>query len=274
MKIIVVGAGIAGSAFARIARDEGHEAVVVAERGLPHSVAATAVLRRAYHRGDPSQLTAFDYALGQYKLWDIPLTQGGLYSSRRLPEEREDADWYLIDPVAPLIEPDVREQVVSVMGPRAWLGPGRYMMGDAVVLAVGATGPLAPTGKITWGITWQHSGPAALTLPQQLRVHQYAPYRTMMAGVVGGYARLGSSSAVKQETAIKQADSMMRMAWDLGWLTTARGWEALLGARVQTAGNWWREPEGHWRLTGFHRTGYALAPGAARELLDAIEMSA
>jgi Pyridine nucleotide-disulphide oxidoreductase len=274
MKIIIVGAGIGGSVLARIAREKGHDVYLVAKGDEPHSLAATAVLRRAYHGGKPDELAAFDYAVGQYQLWGIPMARGAFYSSYKNVNERLDQDWMLVDPAAPLVKPDLHAEVISVFGNKAWLGHGKYLTGDAVVAAVGAGSPLSPEGKLTWGVTWEHHGSSALRDPDLLHTYQWAPYKTLMCGVIGGMCRVGSSSASKKETAQEQGRKMLAHAARMGWLTTAEGWLPRLGARLQTPQQWWREPEGTWRLGGFHRTGYALAPLAASQLLEAIEESA
>jgi hypothetical protein len=275
MRIAIVGAGAAGSMLAHHAQAAGHHVTVIASTDTPHSTAATAVLRRAYHLGKPDELAAFDYALDYYHTWGIKLVQGALYSTYRSgASERADADWYLIDPADPLVMPDVLEDVLDVTGTCVWLGRGQYIEADVVVLATGATGSLAATGKRTWGVTCQHSDPDALKLPHTLRAYQFAPYKTILAGVVNGNARLGSSSAGNLNTAMTQIHKMLKIAYERDWLTTMDGWEAIPGARLSTPNHWWRQSDGVWRLTGFHRTGYALAPAAARELLTAIERHA
>lgn len=272
MKLVIVGAGVAGSVLARLARERGHDAWIVAPHEEPNSLAATAILRRAYHNNKPDEQQAFDYAVEQYAMWGIPLIKGALYTSHRTGDrERKDNDWLLIDPKAPLLPEDVQAHVVSVHGKRAWVGPGRCIEGDAVVTAVGATGHLAPPGKLTWGVTWEASGAHAVVQPDILRAHQYAPYKTLICGVIGGTSRLGSSSAIKYETAVAQSKKMLALAYEMGWVRSLGDWYPRMGARLQTPRQWWREPDGSWRLGGFHRTGYALAPYAAAQLLGKIE---
>jgi hypothetical protein len=273
-KLIVVGAGISGSSFARLARDSGHDVTVVGLEGKPDSLAATAILRRGYHAGMAEELAAWDYAVERYAEWGVKMTHGAGVASYRRPlgGEREDADWLLLDPAAPLVRRDVTREVISVHGTRAWYGRGDGIEGDAVVVCAGARGVLAPSGDATWGVTWIGAADA-LRAPDAVKVYQYAPYRTIVAGVAGGRARVGSSSSVTEEGAIAQGEKMLGVAWDLGWLTTREGWEMRTGMRIKTAGGWRREGDGHWEIGGFHRTGYALAPMAARNVLDDIEKS-
>jgi hypothetical protein len=277
-ELIVVGGGIAGSCVTRLARERGWDVTVVAGEGRPDSLAATAVLRRGYHSGRPDELEAWDYAVRTYEGWGVQMTRGGLVSSYRRPlgGEIEDADWLLLDPAEPLVKADVRREVLSVHGSHVWFGRGDGLVAGggtgAVVAACGAQGALAPSGALTWGVTWLHS-PEALRAPGDVRVYQYAPYRTIVGGVAGGRARVGSSSSVTEEGAVTQARKMLAVAGDLGWLTTRDGWEMRVGTRVKTEGHWRRNENGVWEIGGFHRTGYALAPMAAREVLDDIEKS-
>jgi hypothetical protein len=271
-KLIVVGAGIAGSCVTRMARERGWDVTMIAGEGKPDSLAATAVLRRGYHAGRADEIEAWDYAVRMYAEWGVQMHRGAGVSSYRRPlgGEMADSDWLLLDPAAPLVKRDVMREVLSVHGARVWFGRGDGVAGDAVVAAAGARGALAPSGALTWGVTWLHA-PEALRAPEAVKVYQYAPYRTIVGGVAGGRARVGSSSSVSEEGAVRQAEKMLGVAWDLGWLTTRDGWEMRTGMRVKTDGHWRRNENGVWEIGGFHRTGYALAPMAAREVLDDIE---
>jgi hypothetical protein len=272
--LIVVGAGIAASSVARLGVERGLDVTVVAGEGKPDSLAATAVLRRGYHVGKAEELEAWDYAVQMYGAWGVAMRRGAGVASYRRPlgGEVEDTDWILLDPAAPLVKADVQREVLSAFGKRVWFGHGDGIEGDAVVVAAGARGSLAPSGTVTWGVTWVHAA-EGLRHPEAVKVYQYAPYRTIVGGVAGGKARVGSSSSVSEEGAVRQAEKMLGVAWDLGWLTTRDGWEMRLGARVKSDGVWRRTENGAWEIGGFHRTGYALAPMAARDVLDDIEKS-
>lgn len=277
-ELIVVGAGIAGSCVTRMARERGWGATVVAGEARPDSLAATAVLRRGYHSGRAGELEAWDYAVGVYAEWGVRMKRGGLVSSYRRPlgGEVEDRDWLLLDPAEALVKADVKREVLSAHGGRVWFGRGDGLAAGAgggrgaVVVAAGARGALAPSGSVTFGVTWLHA-PDALRAPGDVKVYQYAPYRTIVGGVAGGRARVGSSSSVTEDGAVTQARKMLGVAWDLGWLATREGWEMRVGTRIKTDDHWRRAEDGHWEIGGFHRTGYALAPMAAKEVLDDIE---
>lgn len=275
MKIVVIGCGVGGSMTARLGRERGHEVTVISDGNAPDSLAATAVLRRAYHAGNPAELEAWKYAVSMYRGWGVRLRKGGLASSYRRPDAapRNDADWLLMDPAEVLVQPDMTGSVLTCGKNAAWLGADddEVVRGDAVVIAAGAAKRFLPEdGTVTYGVTWMHNA-SALEDPDSVRIFQYAPYRSLMAGVTGVHARVGSSSAKTPEKALEQARFMLKCAWELGWLTTATGWTRVAGARLKTEKLWWREETGAWRIGGFHRTGYALAPATARDLLDEIE---
>lgn len=275
MKLVVVGCGIGGSMVARLARERGHEVTVISDGKPPDSLAATAVLREAYHAGKPEQVAALKYAVQLYEDWGAELRRGGEVATYRHPEAapRADGDWLLLDPASVLMQPDVKAKVLTCGPHAAWTGgeDDDAVRGDAVVIATGAGEQFLPeNASVTWGLTWTHVG-SALKDPDRVRVFQYAPYRTLIAGVTGVHARVGSSSAKTKDKAVEQGRMMLKQAWELGWLTTPSGWTRVLGARLKTDALWWKEESGAWHLGGFHRTGYALAPAAARDLLEEIE---
>ncbi len=80
MKIVVVGAGIAGSSLTRLARSAGHEVTLIGNEP-PHSLAGMCILRRGYHAGKDVELNWFHRSLDLYEHWGIPVLTGGLVSS-------------------------------------------------------------------------------------------------------------------------------------------------------------------------------------------------
>lgn len=277
MKIVVVGCGIAGSLVTAMAREREHEVIAVSDGNTPDSLAATAVLRRAYHAAKPAELEAWKYAVAYYRERGVELREGALAGSYRRPGAipRPDGDWLLMDPAAVLVQPDVKVKVLTAGRNSAWTGSSESdaVRGDVIIIAAGAGKQFLPEkGTVTHGVTWTHHA-SALAHPDKTMVYQYAPYRTLMAGVTGVHARVGSSSAKTPEKALEQARYMLKQAWELGWLTTPVGWARVAGARLKNDRLWWQDELGAWRIGGFHRTGYALAPAAARDLLDEIEKS-
>lgn len=271
MNIIVVGAGIAGSVAARVLREAGHTVTVVARDTPSHSVAATAVLRRAWH--PDTERADFDHALATYQRWGIPLRNGAFVTNYRTPGRapRHDPDWQLIDPRLPLLTPDVYGTVDYATARSVRLANGSRLVADAVVCAPGAASPLSAPGSVTWGVTWVHPDPEVLTEPV-FRVHHLAPYKTGMAGVVGARVRLGSSSAKTYASALKQAQAMLERFAELGIIRSTRGWEPLAGARLNAAPRVCTRVGVHY-LTGYHRTGYALAPADASRLAGILQQA-
>lgn len=263
--IIVVGNGIAGSCLSRHLHDRGIEHLVVSG-GTPDSVAAAALLRRGYHHGD--ELALFDRSLELFKTWGVEVHSGGWVTNYRDPGRKphEEADWHILDPRAPLVKSDVEAHAVRhdkgvlVGDPN----DAELIRADLVIWATGATGA---TG-ITYGVTWTNPDPKVLTDPARLRLHHYAPYKTIVAARVGGAARLGSSSAKSPATALTQAERMLSTAVEVGLVRSLRGWTAVQGLRCKGTDE---APSGiHRGIVGFHRTGYAIAPAATERLVEAL----
>jgi hypothetical protein len=260
VSLIVVGAGIAGSALTRILRERGVPVTLISQ-GEPHSLAATAVLRRAWHSGAERDL--FDESLAAYRHWGIPVPAGAQVTSYRRDGAIADPDWAFIHPAAPLLQPDITAEVTAISAGRARLAGGKVIDGDTVIRATGATGALAIAGKVTWGGTWITPGSG-----EGITVHQYAPYKMIAAAGLGGSWRAGSSSANTSAKAIERARAQLQMALERRMVPDSARWELTVGARVRTAERYGRDPAGGWWIGGFHRTGYALAPAVARQLAD------
>jgi hypothetical protein len=264
VRIVVVGAGIAGSSLARLARGRGHQVTLIGGVEPPHSLAGMCILRRGYHAGRDVELKWFHRSLDLYEAWRVPVLSGGLVSSYRRPggDLRVDPDWRMVDPAAALLKPDIVRSVGQVTGRSA-----SDIQGDAVVLATGH----GEDGAYSYGGTWVNRDPLALLIDERaVRVHHMAPYKTLCAGVVGGRARLGSSSAADPDAAAEQAGKMLNLAHELG-IADPGGWTLETGRRYNGKRLIRRRPDGAWELSGFHRTGYAQAPAAAEALLNMIE---
>lgn len=259
MRAVVVGAGIAGSSLALALRDAGHEAVVVSDPGsATDSLSAAAVLRRAWHAG--AERDTYDRTLALYAARGVEVVRGGWATSYQRPgaEPRWDKDWALMDPAAPLISADVAGHAVP-HGPAGVRVNGTVIDGDRVFWCPGAHARQC-AGE-TWGVTWVHDDPAVLAQIDALTVHMVAPYKTIVAGVVGGHVRLGSSSAATPDKAMAQADKLLALFGHVGLVTSLKGWTARLGRRVQRTGGA--------TIGGLHRTGYAVAPALAEAIVRA-----
>jgi hypothetical protein len=265
--LIVVGAGIGGSSVTRIARAHGHQVTLVSE-GPPHSLAATAVLHRRYHVGKPGELGLWGTSMALYDSWGVTKVQGGLVTNYRTPgrDPRADNEWAMIDPAAPLVPPDASGHVRDATGCTVTLEDGSVLEAQSVVIASGATGNLSRAGRRSWGVTWVHDDIGVLHERSHVRVHHVAPYKKITATVLGGAARLGSSNASTPEKALTSGEKLLQQAYEAGMVSTVQGWRAVLGARLAAQPYTFRTPSGAWGLGGFHRTGYALGPGAALDL--------
>lgn len=257
MRILIIGAGICGSSLARAAQAAGHEVTVVDDHLACDSLAAAAVLRRAWHTGGERAL--FNRTMALYRQWGVPVTSGAVVTSYRREDVRTDPDWHLVDPSAPLWTSVTPGHAVA-LDHGISLGDTR-IDADHVLWATGRH--RGEVSGVTFGVTWVHPDPViGLGTPETLRVHHCAPYKTMIAGVAGATARFGSSSASSIAKAREQANSMLAEANRLGMITDMANWSPREGIRVKSA------PAA--TLGGMHRTGYALAPALAERLIGAL----
>jgi hypothetical protein len=265
--IIVVGEGIAGSSLVRHLDERGIEYEHVAD-DPPASGAAVALLRRAYHHGD--QLALFDRSLELLKKWHVPVHSGGLVTNYRTPdrEPRREDDWHVVPPLAPLVHAPVRGRVIpEAHGVMIEHGPTcEFRAADRVLWATGAS--IDPTG-VSYGVTWVHKRPDVLNRVGDIRLHHFAPYKTIVAAFVNGEARLGSSSARTPGGATEQARKMLQAAYDVGMINTLTGWVAEMGVRCKGSGIDLARSI-HTYVGGFHRTGYAMAPAMTERLVEAL----
>lgn len=229
------------------------------------------MLRRAYHKGP--ERDDWDRSMQLYDQWGIPMVHGALVTSYRTPgaAPRPDKDWRLLDPADPLFPYDVNTNITHVRADAVFPADRKPIFGDVVVVATGSYGAKDAKlpGRRTWGVTWINVDPAALADPAALRIHHYAPYKTIAAGVIDGVARLGSSSANTEREAMAKGREMRRLAYAVGITRqAATAWQAVVGERLQVTPLLDETTSGVWRIGGFHRTGYALAPAVAERLVD------
>ena len=255
MSAVVVGAGIAGSSVAAALRDRDVEATVVSDPMVPpDSLAGAVVLRRAWHKGDERAL--FDRTMALYRARGVEVARGGLVTSYQRPGApgRPDKDWALLHPAAPLVRPNLERRVSRLSADALALarGAGRVFWCPGIYTA--------EVSGITWGVTWTHPDRCVLAQSDALTVHHLAPYKTIVAGFVGGEVRLGSSSAASLPKAAQQAESILSAMYSAGLITSLAGWTPLVGRRCTGA---------RADIGGLHRTGYALAPALAERLVSA-----
>jgi hypothetical protein len=266
--IIVVGAGIVGSSLSRHLDDRGISHLLISEPN-PASEAAFALLRRGYHHGD--QLALFDRSLELYRKWNMNVTEGGYVTNYRKPgrEARYEEDWHALDPREPLIVPHVSAYAEAhPQGVKVGDGNNAELIkADRVLWATGARHPDAI--GVTYGVTWTHPSRSAL-VTSRLRLHHFAPYKTIACGWIGDLVRLGSSSASSAPAAMEQARKMLLAAHEVGMVTTLSGWTAEVGMRCKDVDQDRENSSFHQPVLGFHRTGYAIAPAATERIVEAL----
>lgn len=263
--LIIVGAGICGSTAATHARALGATVLHLAAEEDPHSLAAVALLRAAWlpdHARPALAATLNSYGPAHTAAGALVTN----YRTPRRPPARQH-DWHLINPPAPLTAPDLRTTATRAHGRTLHTHDGTYTAAHALLLATGATSPLSPPGTTTWGVTWV--GPAdALTRPDTLRIHHWAPYKTLAAGPTAGTARVGASSAPTPRDALNKAHDLMRLATDTGLVADPNAFTPHLGARLRTPYTLTRPAPGQYWIGGHHRDGYALGPADARTAVE------
>ena len=232
MTIHIKGAGIAGACLYRAACDLGVEAIVHTDNRPNSSQIALATLHTE----------GWQAAADQYEAWGVPTERGAWASGYRRanPNPTWDTHWVAVDPVASLNIPTTTDPAP----------PG----------AIDCTANPG-WGNVTWGATWINTDPTAM-LPG-LRIHHYAPYKTITGITWATDARFGSTIARTMEAAQEQATDHYDLATNLGWINPHDpGWTLHLATRVQS-------PPTHGRYGGFHRDGYTLAALHAHETIKA-----
>lgn len=257
--LVVVGAGIAGSWLTRAARAAGIETVLIGD-GIPASLVAVGLLR-------PSHLSETDRRLlgPSLEAWESTgtLFHKGAYVTRwDRPEGKTQGDWWVVDPSTSCLEPDIVGRA-EPRGPGAVAVDGRALAGTIVWCDGGGN------GRRTYGVTWRHPDPAAVR--RLFAVHHIAPYKILAATSFPTGARVGSSSSNSPDRALEQAEKMFALAGERGLLTATEGWECLPGTRLKRDQTLAADgPDGAWRWSGFHRTGYGVVPADAARVLRTV----
>jgi NADPH-dependent 2,4-dienoyl-CoA reductase/sulfur reductase-like enzyme len=257
MRLIVVGAGIAGSSLTYAARELGHTVTLV--DAAPEAAAsrlAHAVLRLGWHRGDDrvrARLARERYAsLGALR------TETALCTHWRTDRTVRTEDYALIDPLAPLIAPDRRATARRIADGCVELAD-YTLVGDVAVDATGTGG----ADRLSYGAVATRE----LELDEPLTVHHYAPRRSIVLSAIDGRARLGGSTGATARSAALSLQRMLAIAERVGMIESADGWDVSVGVRGHRSNPIERLDARTYRLAGFGRVGYALAPAVALELL-------
>jgi glycine/D-amino acid oxidase-like deaminating enzyme len=274
MKILIAGAGIAGSVLARMLRERGHE-VLVTDR-QPHLAAsrcAYAYVRTAWFKGEDKARVR--ESLDWYDEHGWIITREGLLHTRD-GRVRTQGDHILVHPTAPLVKPEgswgLSEYRDGPGGVLAALGPER-VPADAhhLVLACGAGMDYWYTGRPVYGGVFECKD---YTMIKPLKLLRITDRLTHVAADDGVITRTAASKGRTPAEAKSRSTLILNTMMDRGLITCTRRWTYRAGVRWESVD---KQPVASristhvWALTGFARTGYAFAPSYARELIGKME---
>lgn len=268
--VIIIGAGIAGSVMAHEARARGLAALVFDPS--PETAASRAALalgRDGWHKGEQRERAAWSVRWYLARGWaSYPATS----VSNTKQGAKAASGYYLIDPIKPLVEPNVFTAAHVTERGTVVARDEEYVSRLTVVAA----------GPRTWGllglsaapIQWGHTLISdTVTAAAPLSVFNYAPYRGLTVARVNGSVRVGSSVSKTYEGSQQQIWELWRMAQQQGLFAPSRpkDWTEIAGVRAmhneETGKPIWAKPNVV-AFAGFGRCGYTLAPSRASEVLD------
>mgnify|MGYP003641719767 CR=1 FL=1 len=255
MRVLVVGAGIAGSSFARLGVAAGLDVTVVADpRLVRSSEAALCVTRPSWFAGQA--LEECEWTLDWYRAhgW---LTDGiARYGSYRSTKVEDRPGYFAVDPVAPLVDPDILDDWRNVADDY-----------DLRVLARGSHSDL----------DWRRQHGATTIVESDGHALPLVAYhdrpRSVMFAVChdGDTVRVGSSKALTVEQAIERQHRDYEKALAFGLVE--RGEASLIsGVRlvpppgVEPGALRWLDDRTV-AVEGFGRVGYSLAPAKMAALV-------
>ena len=281
MKILVAGAGIAGSCMTTVLREAGHEVVLVDRASWSAaSRCAFAVTRTAWWGGEERH--AVRRSLDWYNLREHIVTKSAVIHDVRRARTLIRPDYYLVNPVTTLVHPDLEQGldwwVHDADRSRVLAGFLPCTQEDAfdalVICAAGETPRLAgqePHGRTVFGGMFTAEG-NRLTRGGQLSVLRRTDRLSYTAAFVGGKTRIGASRCSTPGEARRIAEGIR---------------DRLLSEGVVSGGvpDWWyragkrfitdqpiaqRINQRVWTLAGLGRTGFATAPAAALDIATEI----
>lgn len=270
MRIVVIGAGIAGSCIARTARERGHNVVVAADPWRePMSRAAVCVLRPDWFTGVERDIARESVAW--YDDRSLLTSTVARWTTYRIPdgETRTRTGFYTVHPDAPLIVPDISGRWPVEQGT---LLASEIEAADTVVLCRGAH------SDVDWPRTWGATTviPVAEADVSVLFGYEDRPRNALYtAKYSAGEIRFGSSVAKTPEVALDRQRIMEVRAASVGMIPMEGLWRRL-GVRLMPGEGLEPFPirklgERTWAVEGGGRVGYSFAPVRARQLLDILE---
>lgn len=266
-RLLVVGAGVVGSAAKRIATDHGwHCTLVDPDPARAASRAALATIRPQWLGANGKTVAGRSWRW--YEKWQATVTRTATVTSYRDPRPRQQSDWWLIDPERVLVDPDLALDVKRVddRNGRIVAEPLYDDWFDACLIATGAHDP-----RLIDGYTPQHGATLIhrdLDLPQPLHVHHLRPYHSLTIGRVNGVTRLGSSVAATADKAVAEVHRMRETAEQLRLVPRVDGWQLVVNVRAKAPQP--LTPQAGQRravIGGLGRSGYGYAPALVAQWL-------
>lgn len=273
MKILVAGAGIAGSVLTRMLRERGHEVLLV--DGTPQHAAsrcAYAYTRLDWFRGPDRERAR--YALEWYDRHGWLKSSTGWVTDVRRGRDFTQKGHYLVHPRGPLLIRDLGwnlERYSEVSGGVIATNGTLAFEARHLVLACGAGMDRWYSGTPVYGGVFECRDYRMITPLKLLRITDRL---THVAADDGAVTRTAASKGRTPEEARQRSEKILNTMFDHGIVTCTRKWEYRAGVRwnsvdgVPVAG---RISPHVWALTGFARNGYALAPSYARDLVRKLE---
>ena len=274
MKILIAGAGIAGSVLTRMLRDRGHE-VGVADRRPDKAASrcAFAYLRTAWWTGEEKRRVRDALAWYDQRGW-VLAHEATVHDLRRGKVTKQ-SDHYLIDPAGPLVRADFAGDVTGYQvypGEVAVQMAGTFeMQVDRLVLACGSGMDRWSTGTPTYGAVYEAPGRC---MSGTLRLLRVTDRMTHVAAAGDRITRLGASKARTPQAARARAEAILNRMLQHNIVDAPAPWTLREGVRWENltgpAGGR-RLDDRVWAFTGFARSGYATVPAAARDLVKELE---
>lgn len=272
MNIAIVGAGVAGSLLTRELQHLGHYPILIASEAIPEATrAALGVLRPGWETG--AGRARVKQAIDYYAELGAAAGRGAWVTSTKAPAGRLDPGYWLVNPDRILLGPHLVADVANVAstahGALIEFIDGSTMTADRAIIAAGPmTAHLAHTTPLPATYGWTAALPGArLDTEHPIRVHHYAPYRSIMAVQHGDHVRVGSSRHADPDRAAADAQQMLARALDAGMVHNATDVNWLQGRRAHHTqpGTW--EHRGNVTLfAGLARVGLGVTPAAAADL--------
>lgn len=266
---MIVGAGVAGSAAKRIAEFYGWDTLLIDNE--PQRAASRAALATIRPQWLGQNGRAWATASWRwYERWDVAITQTALVSSWKKTEPIRQKDWWLVEPINVLVEPDVREQVVEIEGTTAVTADGTFHTGDALIVAVGSHSTyLYDNFRPMAGSTLYNDQIEMNGAP--LRVHHLRPFHALTVAEHNNTVVLGSSISREPEKAEEEAWRMLSIAEELRIVPKSNAWQIRTNVRATS-------PEPQLPVLGeratvigsLSRSGYGITPHIIEQWIQSI----